>query len=271
MVLGLALEPVQRTLMFGQLNLVLAALVLLDLFVVPKGARGLLLGLAAGIKITPVFFGIYYLVKRDWASAARSLASGLGTVALGWVLLPSASADYWLGGMDKMARFGTDALQPANQSLRAVWVRLLGGDPGVGYPISALLVAGLATYTCYRLVASGEDLAAVTVLAAGSLLISPISWTHHWVWVVPALVVLAGRGKWGWVVGATLVMFLPPMWAVTQDPLRLSPPEQLLASTFVLAGVCYLLAMTWAVHRRSSTGHPAASPAVSELAGTRLH
>jgi alpha-1,2-mannosyltransferase len=251
-VLGLALEPVQRTLIFGQVNLVLAALVLLDLFVVPKWAKGLLLGVAAGIKITPAFFGIYYLVKRDWTSAARSAASGATTVALGWLFLPTASRAYWLGGMDKLSRFGKDALQPANQSLRAVWVRMLGGEPGIVYPISAMLVALLAAYTCYRLVSAGEDLAAVTVLAAGSLLISPISWTHHWVWVVPALVVMARRGaRWSVVLVAGL-MFLPPMWAATGDPLHLSAPAQVLASTYVLMGLSYLVWMTFAVDRRAT-------------------
>jgi alpha-1,2-mannosyltransferase len=269
--LGLVFEPVQRTFILGQLNLVLAALVLLDLFVVPRWAKGLLLGVAAGIKMTPAFFAAYYLAKRDWASAARSLASGVGTVVVGWLVLPSASTAYWLGGMDKLSRFGDEAFRPANQSLRAVGVRLLAGDPGIAYPISALLVAGLAAYTCFRLVSAGEDLAGVTVLAAGSLLISPISWTHHWVWIIPALVVLARRGKRVWVVLVSLLMFLPPMWAVTGDPLRLSLPEQVLASAYVLLGVAYLLGMTWAAHSRSTPTLPAAPPAVSELAETRQH
>jgi alpha-1,2-mannosyltransferase len=249
-VLGLALEPVQRTLIFGQVNLVLAALVLLDLFVVPRWAKGLLLGVAAGVKITPAFFGLYYVARRDWASAARSVASGATTIAVGWLLLPSASTAYWLGGMDKLSRFGHDALQPANQSLRAVFVRMFGGEPGIGYPISAVVVALLAAYTCYRLIAAGEDLAAVTVLATGSLLISPISWTHHWVWVLPALVVMARRGARLAMVLVTGLMFLPPMWAATGDPLHLSPGGQVLASAYVLMGLTYLLWMTLAAHRR---------------------
>ncbi len=247
-VLGLALEPVQRTLIFGQVNLVLAALVLLDLFVVPRWAKGLLLGVAAGVKVTPAFFGFYYLAKRDWASAGRSLASGVATVAVGWVVQPSASASYWLGGMDKLSRFGQQALQPVNQSLRAVWVRgTHGGDPGTAYLACALVVAVLAAYVCHRLVAAGEDLAAVTALAAGSLLVSPISWTHHWVWVVPAMVVLAHRGSRWQVVVVGLLMFLPPMWAATGDPLRLSSADQVLASAYVLLGAAYLIGLAWTV------------------------
>ena len=264
--LGFALEPVQRTLIFGQVNLVLAALVLLDLFVVPRWAKGLLLGVAAGIKVTPAFFGIYHLVKRDWAAAARSLASGVATVALGWAFLPSASTAYWLGGMDKLSRFGDQALRPVDQSLWAVWARLSGGDPGLAYPISALVAAGVAIYACHRLVSAGEELAAVTVLAAGSLLISPISWTHHWVWVVPTMVVLARRGQRALVVVVTVVMFLPPMWAVTKDPLRLSLPEQALASVYVLMGAAYLLGMTWAVVRREAPTPSPTAPAVPEVA-----
>jgi len=269
LVLGLALEPTQRTLIYGQVNLVLAALVLLDLFVVPRWAKGVLLGVAAGIKITPAFFGLYYLVKRDWASAARSLASGATTVAIGWIVLPSASGDYWLGGMDKLSRFGTDALQPANQSLRAVWVRLLGGAPGLGYPVCAVVVVVVAAVACHRLVAAGDDLAAVTVVAVGSLLVSPISWTHHWVWVVPVLVVMARRGLRVWAVLVCLMMFVPPMWAVTGDPLRLSLPDQVLTSAYVLMGVAYLTWITWTVRRGVGAVATDSRQPVAQLADAR--
>lgn len=270
-VLGLALEPVQRTLIFGQVNLVLAALVILDLFVVPRWAKGLLLGVAAGIKVTPAFFGVYYLVKRDWASAARSLASGVTTVVVGWIVLPAASSSYWLGGMDKLSRFGQDALRPANQSLRAVWVRMLDGEPGIAYPVSALAVAVLATYACHRLASTGDDLAAVTVLAAGSLLISPISWTHHWVWVVPAMVVLARRGARWAVVVVSLLMFLPPMWAATGDPLHLSTLGQVFASAYVVMGALYLVGMTWVVHRGKAPTAQPATPGIAHPAQRPRH
>lgn len=264
--LGLALEPVQRTLMFGQVNLVLAALVLLDTFVVPKRWRGLLIGLAAGVKLTPAIFGLYFLVRRDFAAAARSLSAGAATVVVAWLVLPTASHAYWLGGFDKMSRFGTDALDPANQSLRACWVRLFGGDPGPAYPISAVIVLLLATVAACRLERSAERLAAVTVVATAGLLVSPISWTHHWVWVVPALVVMARRGWRVGVVLAVAAMFLPPMWAASGDPLRLGPWGQVLASSYVLLGVTYLVAMAVAVPRATAAKKSVCRSAGSEFA-----
>jgi alpha-1,2-mannosyltransferase len=238
-----ALEPVQRTFIFGQVNLVLCALVLLDAFVVPPRFRGYLTGLAAGIKLTPAFFVVYFAVRRDWPAVARSAASGALSVAIGWLVLPAESARYWLDDLTTMGKFGGYALEPTNQSLRAMWVRLLGGDPGPWYLVSAAAVVVLVVWVARRLTRAQDPLAALAAVAAGSLLVSPISWTHHWVWVVPALVVMARRG-WRVATGVVaLLMYLPPMWAADGDPLRLSPVEQLVASTYVFLALGFLVAL----------------------------
>lgn len=235
-----ALEPVQRTLIFGQVNLILAALVMLDVFVVPARFRGVLTGLAAGIKLTPAFFLVYFLVRRDWAAAARCAVSGALTVLVAWLVLPAESSRYWLHDLTTMNKFGGYALEPTNQSVRATWVRLLDGDPGPWYAVSAVLVVVLSGFAAQRLERAGDHLAALTAVAAGALLVSPISWTHHWVWVVPALVVMARRGWRVATVVVVLLMFLPPMWAADGDPLRLSAAEQVVASTYVLLALVYL-------------------------------
>lgn len=237
------LEPVQRTFLFGQVNLVLCALVMLDVFVVPPRFRGYLTGLAAGLKLTPAFFVVYFAVRRDWPAVARSAAAGLLSVLVGWVVLPTESARYWLDDLTTMGKFGGYAQEPTNQSLRALWVRLLGGDPGPWYLLSAALVVVLVGWVATRLTRAGDPLAALTAVAAGSLLVSPISWTHHWVWVVPALVVLARRGWRVATVVVALLMYLPPMWAADGDPLRLSPAEQLVASTYVGLALAFLVAL----------------------------
>ncbi|KRF24166.1 MULTISPECIES: glycosyltransferase 87 family protein [unclassified Phycicoccus] len=237
------LEPVQRTFIFGQVNLVLCALVMLDVFVVPARFRGYLTGLAAGLKLTPAFFVLYFAVRRDWPAVARSAAAGVLSVVIGWVVLPSESVRYWLDDLTTMGKFGGYALEPTNQSLRALWVRLLGGDPGPWYLLSAAVVVVLVAWVAIRLTRAGDPLAALAAVAAGSLLVSPISWTHHWVWVVPALVVLAGRGWRVAAVVVALLMYLPPMWAADGDPLKLSPAEQLVASTYVLLALAFLVAL----------------------------
>lgn len=238
-----ALEPVQRTFIFGQVNLVLCALVMLDAFVVPPRFRGYLTGLAAGIKLTPAFFVLYFAVRRDWPAVARSAAAGALSVVIGWAVLPSESARYWLDDLTTMGKFGGYAEEPMNQSLRATWVRLLGGDPGPWYLLSAAVVVALVVWVAVRLVRAQDPLAALAAVAAGSLLVSPISWTHHWVWVVPALVVMARRGWRVVALGVVLLMYLPPMWAADGDPRRLSPADQLVASTYVVLALVFLVAL----------------------------
>ena len=253
-----ALEPVQRTVIFGQVNLVLCALVMLDVFLVPPRFRGYLTGLAAGIKLTPAFFVLYFAVRRDWPAVARSAAAGLLSVVIGWLVLPTESARYWLDDLTTMGKFGGYALEPTNQSLRALWVRLLGGDPGPWYLLSAAVVVVLVGWVATRLTRAGDPLAALAAVAAGSLLVSPISWTHHWVWVVPSLVVMARRGWRVATVVVALLMYLPPMWAADGDPLRLSPAEQLVASTYVVLALAFLVALAVS-SARSSAVSPARS------------
>jgi alpha-1,2-mannosyltransferase len=247
------LEPVQRTFIFGQVNLVLCALVMVDAFVVPPRFRGYLTGLAAGIKLTPAFFVLYYVVRRDWPAVARCAATGVLSVVLGWVVLPAESARYWLDDLTTINKFGGYAEEAMNQSLRATWVRLLGGDPGPWYVLSAAVVVVLVWWTASRLVRAADPLAALVAVAAGSLLVSPISWTHHWVWVVPALVVMVRRRWWIAAVVVALVMYLPPMWAADGDPLRLSVAEQLVASTYVVLALAFLgVLAAWPRRRRAA-------------------
>lgn len=245
-----ALEPVQRTLIFGQVNLALCAMVMLDVFVAPPRFRGYLTGLAAGIKLTPAFFVVYFAVRRDWPAVARSAAAGALSVVIGWVVLPSESSRYWLDDLTTMGKFGGYAEEPMNQSLRAMWVRLLGGDPGPWYLVSAALVVALVAWVAGRLTRAQDPLAGLAAVAAGSLLVSPISWTHHWVWVVPALVVMARRGWRVATVVVVLLMYLPPMWAADGDPLRLSPGGQLVASTYVVLALAFLVALGVSSGRR---------------------
>lgn len=239
-----ALEPVTRTFVLGQINLILAALVLLDLFVVPARYRGVLIGLAAAVKLTPAYFAIHLLVTRDWRSFARFMGAFLGSAALAWVILPSASRRYWGGGVLNLDKFGGYALLPMDQSLRACLVRLGPGwaAPQVLLPLTAG-VAALSIVAAVRLVRRRQPLAAVTCLAAGSLLVSPISWTHHWVWVVPALAVMARRGWYAAVVVTVGEMFLPPMWAADATA-RIPVVHQVCTDAFALSAVVYLLAMT---------------------------
>jgi alpha-1,2-mannosyltransferase len=182
-----ALEPVWRGIGLGQINVTLMALVVLDVLVLPRGRyRGVLVGLAAAIKLTPLIFVVHLLVTGRRADAARALGTFLGLNALGLLVLPSDTLTFWrtqlLGGDN-----ATGASYGRNQSLNGLIQRLLGHS-GVAFPLAVL--AGLAAVAialpmARKLHQRGETLGALLVTAFCGLLVSPISWTHHWVWLVP--------------------------------------------------------------------------------------
>ena len=213
------LEPVRTTLFYGQINLVLMLVVLCD---TAQGERsrfkGIGVGIAAGIKLTPAYFILYYLTLRQWRPAAVSVATIAATVALGWIVLPEDSRQYWTRAVFDSDRVGGDSLHPANQSLRGAIGRLIGGPPpsavaplpGQAPPtwlwlliVACVVVVSMAiTVLLYR---GGERLLAVTVIGLTAAVVSPFSWTHHWVWFVPVIVYCVHRAltnRWWWLVAA---------------------------------------------------------------------
>lgn len=203
-VIGLRLEPLVRTFDLGQVNFLLAAMVALDLFVVPRKYRGILIGLAAGIKLTPSVFGVAFLLHRQWAAAIRCAVSGLATVAIGAVVMPSDSWRYWTELLRDPRRIG--ALNYAdNQSLVGVAARALDAERlsiAQMLPLE-LLGAALgcaAAWVCARRLRDPDgrpdQVAVALALALASLLASPVSWSHHWVWAIPGVMWLLTRRRW---------------------------------------------------------------------------
>ncbi|WP_436770992.1 glycosyltransferase 87 family protein, partial [Yinghuangia sp. YIM S09857] len=201
-------EPVQETLRFGQVNLLLTTLILYDL-ARPRGARfvGAGIGFAAGVKLTPAIFAVYLLATGRWREARTALATFTLTVAAGFLVLPDASLRYWSGLFLDSSRMGPIEL-PGNQSLRGGLVRLIGDarpDAAVWVPLTvAVGSVGILLASClYRhFLNKGEEatrrrgeLAGVSVTALTGLLVSPVSWSHHWVWIVPGSVLLASAAR----------------------------------------------------------------------------
>lgn len=249
LVLGLALEPVQRTLLFGQVNLVLLALVLVDAFEVRGRWRGVLVGVAAGIKLTPAVLIVWFLLRREYRAAATAVVTSAATVALAWVLLPRDSSTFWFHALGAKDRFGPEVRLWGNQAIGAVVDRAtqLHGLPPLAVTAATVvlsaLAAGLALLAARRAHRAANDLAALVAVALGGLLVAPVTWTHHYVWVVPVLVVLLTARAW-LVAGATaVVFFLPPMWALAgraNDALGYSVPEVLLSAAWALWAVVIL-------------------------------
>ncbi|MGW6424388.1 glycosyltransferase 87 family protein [Nocardia sp. NPDC055053] len=191
--LGLAqfLEPVRQTFNFGQINLILMAAVTIDILVrKPFWPRGMLIGITVSIKLIPAGYLLYFLLRRDWKAAATLIISAAGAVGVGFLLFPSDSVEYWFHTVTDTGRIGTPYFA-GNQSIKGTLFRL-GMDEsvatGLWIALSVLTVA-LAAVWMYRLIGAGKDVAALLVNAAAVLLVSPVSWSHHWVWVAPALVV----------------------------------------------------------------------------------
>lgn len=228
---SLWLEPVAVTLFFGQINLVLLVLVVGDLALPDRiRGKGIGIGLAAAVKLTPLIFIAYLLFTRRVRAAAVSALTFAATIGLGFALLPHASAAYWGGQFEQP---GSTPFHLLNQSLNGVILRLTHVGPNAhGYWLAAAILTalvGLAT----AVVASrrGHELLGLVVCAATGLLISPVSWSHHYVYVVPALA-LAGYGprRLGYrIAGVAVLVGLFGFWPIPiSDTGDYDPRAQLL-------------------------------------------
>ncbi len=193
--LALLTCPVAYTLHLGEVNLILAALAGTDLLRRHDGYwwQGIATGLAAGIKLTPLIFVVYLLITGRVRAAVTAAATFAATVAIGIAALPPSSRVFWLDGVFYNQHRIGDPANPSDQSLAGAVARLAGSlDPAAWWWAIAALLVGLAGITvaawAHR---RGHRLAGVTGCAITGLLVSPFSWTHHWVWAVPLLVGLA--------------------------------------------------------------------------------
>lgn len=255
----ITLEPIPKTMEYGQVNAILMAMVAVDLLLVRGRGRGVLCGLAAAVKLTPAIAVLVLVARREWRAAATMTGTALGATALAWLASPTESAQFFLSAMWDPGRAGF-ADYSGNQNLKGAVARSLPEqlwDP-VWLVLSLLTVAG--TYLLVRRLgrldgASQEDgesredgksredgasreagdrapggtdgltllVQTCAVMTAG-LLVSPISWSHHWVWILPTLLGLAAwalRHDDAAVLGAALLG-----WAVFALAMQWWFPEQ---------------------------------------------
>ncbi len=190
------LEPARTTLGYGQVDILLAAAVLYDL-TLPDGARrkGVAMGLAAGLKLTPAIFLGYLLITRRLRAAATAAAAFAATVGLGFAVLPGASAWYWAGTFARPSHVSpVDDVE--NQSLLGALTRTLHTDHVMAlWVLLAVAVAAGGLTLAAAASRHGDEALGFSLCAVTGLLVSPISWTHHWVIAIPALL-LAGVAAW---------------------------------------------------------------------------
>jgi alpha-1,2-mannosyltransferase len=204
-------EPVLRTIYLGQVNLVLLALILWDLTQPDTGKsrwwKGFATGIAAGIKLTPLIFIPYLLVARKFRQAAMAAAGFVFTVLLGFVILPADSRKWWFGGLFFQGKRTGFIGWAGNQSLDGLITRLAGSIHAGLAPwiVVAVLVAAAGSVGAGLLDRKGHAMLGLLMAALTGLLVSPISWDHHWIWIVPGVVVAGHYAVQAWRRGARAV------------------------------------------------------------------
>ena len=236
-------EPVATTLMYGQINLYLLALVMWDFTRRDDHPlRGLGTGIATGLKVTPAIVIVYLLLTRRLRFARNAGLTFGATVAISAVVDGPATLAYWTRDLFDTRRVG-HVEDVVNQSVRG-WLTRIAHAAGPGALITAamLVVAGCGlavAASAYRRRGDAWGLAACGVTG---LLVSPISWTHHWVWCVPVAVLLCVESR-VWCAAAVLVFWSFVPWRLPHAPaaaLHLSPPAVVVSGWYVLFGLAFL-------------------------------
>ncbi|UZJ23547.1 glycosyltransferase 87 family protein [Rhodococcus antarcticus] len=220
------LEPIRSTMGYGQVNVMIMALVAADCLL-PRTPwpRGSLVGLVAAIKLTPAVFVLYFLVRKDYRSAATAAASGALVTAAGFVLAPSDSVQYWTTSIFETDRIG-QLTYASNQNIQGVLARagLTGTATSILWVLLSLVTVAVGFQAMRRAQRAGLPALVLVLNGVVGLLVSPVSWSHHWVWAMPALlvlglVVLATRSRAAAVLGVLgfLVFAIAPQWRLPND------------------------------------------------------
>ncbi|MGH3677407.1 MAG: mannosyltransferase [Mycobacterium sp.] len=243
---GIWLEPLRSTFDYGQINVLLVLAVLYAVYGTRWWVSGLLVGLAAGVKLTPAVSGLYFLGVRRWGAAVFSAVVFLATIGVSALVIGDATRYYFtelLGDANRVGPIGT----AFNQSWRGGISRILGYDAGYGpLVVVAIGLTAVLALLAWRAVGTDDRLGGIVVVQLFGLLLSPISWTHHWVWVLPLMIwLLHGPLRrrlgarvlgWGWL--ALTLIGVPWLLSFAQPTIwQISRPWYL-----AWAGLIYIVA-----------------------------
>jgi alpha-1,2-mannosyltransferase len=259
---GIWIEPLRSTFDYGQINVLLVLAVLYAVYSTRWWVSGLLVGLAAGVKLTPAASGLYFVGARRWAAVAFSAVVFFGTVGISWLIIGGETRYYFtelLGDASRVGPIGTSF----NQSWRGGISRILGHDAGYGpLVLAGIAVTAVLAVLAWRAIGGASDrLGAIVVVQLFGLLLSPISWTHHWVWLIPLMIwLLHGPLRerlgarvlgWGWL--ALTLIGVPWLLSFAQPTIWVISRPWYLAWAGLIYIVATLATLAWiaATGRRS--------------------
>lgn len=190
-----ALVPIREGFFFGQINLLLMALVAADVLRSPanrwRSDIGIATGVAAGIKLVPAFFWLVFIVRRQWWALARSVAAFFVTVGIGFLFVKDAGT-YWAEKVLDSSRVG-EAINPGAQSLGVVLERSFHTESKLFWALGCVLILGVTIAVLWQAHRQDHRTAELGFAGVALVMVSPFSWMHHWVWVVPVLLCVADQ------------------------------------------------------------------------------
>jgi alpha-1,2-mannosyltransferase len=246
-----ALEPVWQNLTFGQVNLLLMLAVLVDLVRPDRRWSGVLVGIAAGVKLTPLVFVVLLVLAGRRTTAGRAVLAFAATVAVGFTVIPGSAKRYWADNLVNAGRVGPPQAAH-NQSVFGALTRLLDGPPptllwlAVAGPLAlAVVVAGAVWWR------RGDRVLGTGLGALAMLVASPVSWSHHWVWAVPVALALWERSRWASAAWTAVFVARPVVWPPYSQGREYgwSPLDHIVGNAYLLAALALSVWATAALGR----------------------
>jgi alpha-1,2-mannosyltransferase len=277
---GIWLEPLRSTFDYGQINVLLVLAALWAVYSTRWWLSGTLVGVAAGVKLTPAIAGLYFVGARRWGAAVFSAVVFVATIAVSALVVGDQARHYFTDLI-----FDTDRVGPIcttfNQSWRGGICRIFGHDAGYGpLVLAGIAVTAVLTILAWRALSTGaavgpggtDRLGTLLVVELFGLLLSPISWTHHWVWLVPLMIWLMHgplserRGArilgWGWLV--LTIIGVPWLLSFAQPTIWQNGRAWYLAWGGLVYIVATLVTLAWIAASGGRTRSRSPGPAQAE-------